>query len=315
MPVSNVYNGVLLLDKPVGISSHDAVSQIRRIIGQRRVGHTGTLDPLAEGLLVLCLGRATKVVQFLSGLDKTYEGEITLGKTSVTYDSEGVEEDSVSLPSDFSREEIETVLSEFTGKLTQNVPAYSAVKVDGERLYKLARRGLELKTPDREVEIYDMDLLELNLPQLRIGVSSSKGTYIRTLAHDIGQRLGCGGYLSALKRTKVGNFLLEDACSFEDVDGLHNSHRLADKLLSYDEVLDYAGITVADDFVGSVVEGRVLLARDVVGTSGVFDNGDRVVLKAGDGTVLAVGIAGASSKEISGGTNANELFKYIRVLN
>jgi len=313
--VSNAYNGVFLLDKPIGISSHDAVSQIRRIIGQRRVGHTGTLDPLAEGLLVLCLGRATKVVQFLSGLDKTYEGEITLGKTSVTYDSEGVEEDSLFLPSDFSREQIETVFGEFTGKLKQNVPAYSAVKVDGERLYKLARSGLEIKTPEREVEIYSMDLLELNLPQLRICVSSSKGTYIRSLAHDIGQRLGCGGYLSALKRTKVGRFCLDDACSLEDVDSLHNSHRLADKLLNYDEVLDYAGITVADTFVGGIVQGRMLSARDVVSTCGVFGNGDRVVLKAGDGTVLAIGIAGASSEEISGGGKGNEIFKYIRVLN
>jgi tRNA pseudouridine55 synthase len=255
------------------------------------------------------------VVQFLSGLDKAYEGEITLGKTSVTYDSEGVESDSVSLPSDFSREQIEQVLREFTGKLIQNVPAYSAVKVDGKRLYQMARRGLEIKTPEREVEIYSIDLLELSLPQIRIRVTSSKGTYIRSLAHDIGQRLGCGGYLSALKRTKVGRFGLEDACSLEDVETLHSSHRLADKLLDYDEVLDYAGITVADTFVGGVVEGKGLLARDVVGTSGVFDRGDRVVLKAGDGTVLAVGIAGASSEEISGGTNGNELFKYIRVLN
>lgn len=315
MPRSNAYNGVLLLDKPVGISSHDAVSQIRRIIGQKRVGHTGTLDPLAEGLLVLCLGTATKVAQFLSGVDKTYEGEITLGKTSATYDSEGVDEDSPGLPTDFSREQIEEVLTEFTGSLTQTVPAYSAVKVDGERLYKMARRGLETKTPVRDIEIYSMDLLELNLPKLRIAVRSSKGTYIRSLAHDIGQRLGCGGYLSALKRTKVGRFCLEDACTLDKADSLHNSHGLAERLLRYDEVLDFGAITVADSFADSVVEGRVLLGRDVVGTNGAFRSGDRVVLRAGNGTVLAVGIAGASSEEISGGTNGNDLFKYIRVLN
>ncbi|MEE8149321.1 MAG: tRNA pseudouridine(55) synthase TruB, partial [candidate division Zixibacteria bacterium] len=179
---STPYNGILLLNKQRGITSHEAVMKIRNAIGQKRVGHTGTLDPQAEGLLVICIGSATKIVQYLSNFDKSYEAEIYLGKSSTTFDSEGeITGDMPKAAPDFSAEEFSDILDEFRGSFSQKVPAYSAVRVDGKHLYELARAGKTVERPARLVTITELEVVSYNKPHLTIRVSCSKGTYIRTL--------------------------------------------------------------------------------------------------------------------------------------
>ncbi|HSX18393.1 MAG TPA: tRNA pseudouridine(55) synthase TruB [Candidatus Saccharimonadales bacterium] len=207
-------DGILLVDKPAGISSFGAVARIRWIIkektGQKvKVGHTGTLDPVATGLLILVIGSYTKKAGEFSKLDKTYEAELTLGKVSTTGDSEGVITGYSSKKPSLAQ--IEQVLSRFTGKIQQTPHIYSAIKVGGKRAYKMARAGEEVQLQRREVKIYDLQIKKYDYPILKIEVRVSSGTYIRSLAEDIGQTLGTGAYLSSLRRTKVGTFDIKDS--------------------------------------------------------------------------------------------------------
>jgi tRNA pseudouridine55 synthase len=205
MPAPEHWNGILMVDKPPGMTSHDVVAKVRYFIGQRGVGHTGTLDPRATGLLVMCLGRATKIVQFISNFDKTYIADICFGRTSTTYDAEGLD-DSVPVGEvpELSDDRLNGLLAEHTGKVRQVVPAYSAVKVRGVPLHRSARRGEEVELPEREVEFKSLRLLSYHAPYMRIELTCSKGAYVRSLAHDMGSRLGCGAYLAELRRTMVG---------------------------------------------------------------------------------------------------------------
>jgi len=232
------YHGVMLLHKPVGISSHDAVQRVRRAIGQKAVGHTGTLDPLAEGLLVLCLGRGTKIARFLTGFDKTYEAQICLGKRSITYDAEGIDHESPAQPvPDFDQADLEALLAEFRGEITQTVPAFSAVQVDGQRLHRAARSGQAVDPPDRQIVIKQLEIIAYAKPYLDLRVICSKGTYIRSLANDIGERAGCGAYLSSLKRTHIGPYDLSSALNIDNVDQLHAQGSLGSRLLGLQEAL------------------------------------------------------------------------------
>lgn len=205
--------GLLNLDKPAGATSHDVVQQIRRLAQTRRVGHAGTLDPLATGVLLVCVGRATRLAEYLVGLPKTYEAVIRLGQSTDTYDADGrlVEERPVSV----SPEQVSAALDGFRGPIRQQVPPYSAVKRDGTPLYKLARQGAVKDLPARDVSIYELDLLDFRSPLLRLRVVCSSGTYIRSLVHDLGRALGCGGHVTALRRTAVGDFSLEEAVTLD----------------------------------------------------------------------------------------------------
>lgn len=222
-------NGFLIIDKPAGITSHDVVDAVRRIAGTRRVGHAGTLDPMATGVLVLALGAATRLVQFIDGSDKTYRATLRLGETTTTYDADGdlVERRPVTV----NQADIEAALAGFLGDITQIPPMYSAVKVKGQKLYKLARQGKEIERAPRPVTIHRLDVLAWALPNLTIEVVCSAGTYIRSLAHDLGQRLGCGAHLTALIRTAAGGFRLEDAHTLEALDASAQAGRLAEVLL------------------------------------------------------------------------------------
>ncbi len=309
------YHGVLLLDKRAGLTSHDTVMEVRHAIRQRRVGHAGTLDKLAEGLLVVCIGRATKIVQFLSGFDKTYVAEICLGRRSKTFDSEGVSVDEAVLsPPDLNSAALAKLVSEFTGRIKQRVPVYSAVRINGVRLHRLAREGVDVVPPEREVEIREIAVLEYHKPHLRLRITCSSGTYIRSLADDLGKRLGCGGYLSKLRRTAVGTLTLDGAVSSDDVPRLHGAGKLADHLLPFSSVLTFSAIRINDDYEPYVVSGKSLRACDVIGVEGSFGVGDKIVLKNTRGEVLAVGTAGRSSHGV-GNNGDGELFNYIRVLN
>ena len=293
------YNGILLLNKRQNITSHQAVLEVREIIRQRRVGHTGTLDPKAQGLIVVCIGRATKIVQFVSDFDKTYEAEIYLGRTSSTYDSEGVIKDGMPKTApDFTLTKFQEILNEFAGRKIQKVPAYSAVRVNGNHLYEYARAGVEVDLPVREIEIKSIKALNFEFPKLTFEVTCSKGTYIRSLASDIGELLECGAYLSNLNRTSVGNMDLKDALSIKEVEELHNSNELAKRLLSFDHVLNYSGILVTNQFRAQVLNGMDLRPSDILGTLGEFAEGDRVLLKDEEGTPLAIGRAEVDSSRI-----------------
>lgn len=200
--------GLLIIDKPLGQTSHDVVQRVRRISGVRRVGHAGTLDPLATGVLLVCLGPATRLIEYLIGHDKTYETTIRLGQTTTTYDAEG--DIILERPVNVTHSQLLTTLSTFRGAIRQVVPAYSAVKREGRPLYEAARRGEAVDPPARDVVIHALDPLAFESPFVTLRVSCSSGTYIRSLAHDLGEVLGCGGHVAALRRTAVADFTLAE---------------------------------------------------------------------------------------------------------
>lgn len=209
---------IIFVDKPSGMSSFGAVARVRRILTQReghkvKVGHTGTLDPFATGLLILLAGKATKKAPELTKKDKVYEATIRLGATSSTGDPEGeITETGAKLP---TREEIEAVLPQFRGEIQQTPPAFSAIKVNGQRAYKLARAGKEVEIPSRTVTIYELEITSYDAPLLKIRTHVSSGTYIRTLAEDLGKALGCGAYCTELRRTKIADYDIAKLPLFE----------------------------------------------------------------------------------------------------
>ncbi|MCA1857484.1 tRNA pseudouridine(55) synthase TruB [Massilia oculi] len=211
----DLVDGVLLLDKPVGLSSNDALIKAKRVLNAKKAGHTGTLDPFATGLLPLCFGEATKFSQDLLEADKTYEATVHLGIMTTTGDTEGetIEQREV----DVTREEIEAVLARFRGPIFQVPPMYSALKRDGKALYEYAREGITLEREARPVTIHGLSLVEYNAPFLKILVTCSKGTYVRVLGEDIGAALGCGAHLNALRRVQVGALTVERMISLEDL--------------------------------------------------------------------------------------------------
>ena len=206
-------SGLIVIDKPVGPTSHDVVGRLRRLSGIRRVGHAGTLDPLASGVLLVCLGRTTRFVEYLVGMDKVYETTVRLGVSTTTYDAEG--DVTAERPVAVSAEALSAALDAFRGPICQRVPPFSAVKRDGQPLYKKARRGEAIDLPEREVTIHALDLLAYEPPELTVRVAASSGTYIRSLAHDLGESLGTGGHVTALRRTAVGAFALAEAVALD----------------------------------------------------------------------------------------------------
>jgi len=210
-------SGILLLDKPVGITSNGALQRVKRLFRAQKAGHTGSLDPLASGLLPICLGEATKISAFLLDADKRYRVRLKLGSITTTGDREGEVIETKSVPS-LSRRDVERTLSGFVGSIQQVPPMYSALKYQGERLYNLARKGVEVERPRREVTIFSLDLLSLELPEMELDVHCTKGTYIRTLAEDVGEALGSGAHVTALRRTGVGPFGEEQMVSSETLE-------------------------------------------------------------------------------------------------
>lgn len=203
-------HGIINIYKEKGFTSHDVVAKARGILREKKIGHTGTLDPEAEGVLPICIGKATKVVPYLTDADKCYEAEVILGAYTTTEDATG--EILETFPVEVGRDAIEEVVSTFIGDYTQIPPMYSAIKVGGVRLYELARQGKVVERPARDVKIYDCQITEwISKERFRIRVNCSKGTYIRTLCTDIGKKLGCGAHMGELLRTKVGAYTLEQS--------------------------------------------------------------------------------------------------------
>jgi tRNA pseudouridine55 synthase len=203
-------SGILVVDKPLGATSFDIVRRIRRATGEKRVGHAGTLDPAATGVLLVLLGQATRITEYLMDMPKTYRGAVRLGVTTTTYDSEG-EVTREADPGDVTETALRNALTHFIGEIEQVPPAHSAVKIDGERAYHRARRGEEVAMKARPATIYRIDLLRYEPPVAEIEVECARGTYIRSLAHDLGEKLGCGAHLASLVRTRVGPFSIDSA--------------------------------------------------------------------------------------------------------
>lgn len=208
-------SAILNIDKPAGLTSHDVVNRVRRIAGTRRVGHGGTLDPLATGVLIVAVERATRLLEYITGQPKTYEATVRLGTATTTYDAEG--EIVAERPVNLSEAAVREALPQFEGDIQQLPPMYSAVKQGGKALYKLARQGIEVAREYRPVTIYELTLLNWQPPDLELRVRCSAGTYIRSLAHDLGQALGCGGFLAALRRTAIGDFRVEQAVPLDEL--------------------------------------------------------------------------------------------------
>lgn len=208
--MKNIVSGVLVVDKPIGLTSHDVVQIIRKGTGIRRAGHTGTLDPRASGVLVVLIGPAVRLSEYVSASDKRYQATIRLGSSTDTYDSEGTITDSAAWES-ITEEKFNEVLQKFVGEIEQVPPPYSAVKVKGKKAYDLAREGEEVDLEPRLIQVYSLEVIEWAPPEVVIDVYCSSGTYVRSLANDLGKELGCGAHLIGLRRTKSGRFTLRDA--------------------------------------------------------------------------------------------------------
>lgn len=207
---------VLLVDKPSGWTSFDVVNKLRRAAGGLKMGHAGTLDPMATGLLIICTGRKRKEIDRFTGLDKEYIAEALLGVTTPSYDTETApvaERDTAGI----TEEQVRGVMAAFVGPQMQTPPMWSAVKVGGRRLYSLARKGVEIDRPAREIVVHELELLECAVPKLTLRIACSKGTYVRSLINDIGARLGCGACMSALRRTRIGPYSVHDAAGMAQV--------------------------------------------------------------------------------------------------
>lgn len=212
--ISHTPEGLLLIDKPTGPTSHDIVNSVRRQLQMKRVGHAGTLDPMATGLLIMLVGKATKVSQYLMSLDKTYQGTLLLGQTTDSHDRDGEITATRDVP-ELTEEEVLALMKEFVGDQYQMPPMFSAKKIHGVPLYKLARKGKVVEREPRFIRVSSFELLEFDSPQISFIIRSSKGTYVRTIAHDLGEKIGCGAHLSNLRRTAIDHFKVEDAVTLD----------------------------------------------------------------------------------------------------
>ncbi|MEE6449002.1 tRNA pseudouridine(55) synthase TruB [Gottfriedia acidiceleris] len=247
-------NGVIALNKPAGLTSHDCVFKIRKILKTKKVGHTGTLDPEVTGVLPICVGEATKLIPYLTDDRKKYIGEITLGFSTTTEDAHGEMIEQKKVNRVFTREEILNVLNQLTGEISQTPPMYSAVKVNGKKLYEYARAGIEVERPTRTVTIYqiilldDREVFEGDTISFKFEVFCSKGTYIRTLAVQIGELLGFPAHMSYLTRTKAGAFTIKDCVTFAELEEYANDYTLDRVMLTMEQALnEYPRLNVNEE--------------------------------------------------------------------
>jgi tRNA pseudouridine55 synthase len=281
-------SGILNINKAVGMTSHDVVARVRRLLKQKRVGHTGTLDPLASGVLPICAGQATRVAEYLSESGKAYLAEIVFGTVTDTYDAEG----SIIRTSDAANltlEQIEQALPHFRGEQMQVPPRYSAVKLKGQPAYKLARAGEEIALEPRSVTIYRLDIQNWQPPRLTLAIECSKGTYIRSLAYDLGELLGHGAYLAALTRTRSGPFTLADSITLEQLAEAVESGKLADYLHPIDSALQHLPALYLDATTSaSALHGNAF--RYPTSNGETPEPGQLVRLYAPDGQLLAIAV-------------------------
>lgn len=264
-----MYNGIINVYKDAGYTSHDVVAKLRGIFGQRKIGHTGTLDPAATGVLPICLGQGTKLVDMITDRSKTYEARVLLGVTTDTEDTTGTQTEKKELAGEFFdgneqqiAQKINAVLEKFVGGYDQIPPMYSAIKKDGKRLYELAREGKEIERSARHVEIYSIELTKVELPYFTMRVHCGKGTYIRSLCRDIGEQIGCGACMDRLCRTQVGRFMLDEALTLEKLQALKDEGRLDEIVIPVDVMFEeYMPVHVQKDFHKLIKNGNKVSSR------------------------------------------------------
>jgi len=285
--VRDAIDGVLLLDKPVGLSSNDALIQVKRLLNAKKAGHTGTLDPFATGLLPLCFGEATKFSHDLLEADKTYDTTVHLGVVTETGDTEGAIISSTDVQ--VTVDQISAVLAQFRGPITQIPPMYSALKRDGKPLYEYARAGITLEREARQIVIHALTLVSYEAPYLQLRVSCSKGTYIRVLGEDIGQVLGCGAHLKSLRRIQVGSLLLADSVTLDALNLLPVEQRFGllkpvDALLS-----EFDPVYLSDELAERFLHGqRISLSK--AGVEIILETGRKRVYRQSDNQLLGSAI-------------------------
>lgn len=257
--------GILPLWKPKGLTSHDCVFKVRKLLGMKKVGHTGTLDPDVTGVLPICLGKATKIAEYITDAGKEYEGEVTIGFSTTTEDASGEIVEEKPVMEKISVEDIESVLKSLTGEIEQIPPMYSAVKVKGKRLYEYARAGIKVERPIRTVKIYRLKLIEDtvslqdNLLSFRFSVNCSKGTYIRTLAVMMGERFGYPAHMSELIRTASASFKEEDCVTFDQLNTLLDQGKASEAIYPLEKgLLHLPSFEISDKLAGKVQNGAVL---------------------------------------------------------
>lgn len=271
-------NGILLVDKPSGWTSHDVVGKLRGILHEKRIGHSGTLDPMATGLLVVFVGRATRAVEFAEADNKEYIAGLRLGVSTDTQDTTGnilCQSDAIPTVS-----ELERVLPDFTGRISQLPPMYSAIKLNGKKLYELARRGETAERKPREITIHELELLSSDGRESVLRVSCSKGTYVRTLCNDIGDALGCGGCMSSLRRVRAGAFSIGDAHTLDGIQALADAGRISEIMLPADRLFkDCGSLTVNAHDERKLRCGNVIKCRAADGKYRVYaENGEFLLL-------------------------------------
>ena len=283
-------NGVLIVDKPTGITSYDVVRELKMVMPGTKIGYLGTLDPLATGVLPVLLGEGTKLAPFLEEGTKVYEATLILGVTTDTQDREGRVLQSVDVGDyDLSPNRVEEVIQRFRGKILQLPPMYSALKHNGEPLYKLARRGREVQRTPREVEIYELQVTAIDPPTIHLHIECSKGTYIRTLGHDMGEQLGCGAHLTALRRTQSGPFGLENALPLAETTELLKAGKITQRVIPLSQAISFLpSVTVTEDDALKIHNGQAVTVEDV--PPGSEKEGEKVrVLENKGGGLVAVG--------------------------
>lgn len=278
----NVVSGVLVIDKPVGMTSHDVVQIVRKGTGIRRAGHTGTLDPRASGVLVVLIGPAVRLSEYVSASDKRYQATLRLGASTETYDAEG-EITASSVDVNVTEEQFDEALESFVGEIEQVPPPYSAVKVKGRKAYEMSRKGEPVDLKARQINVYSLELLEWAPPEAVVDVYCSSGTYVRSLAHDLGQMLGCGAYLVGLRRTKSGRFTLRDAVPLRKLrEAFTNGEWYRYLIPAADALADWPLVELDPDEVELVRHGHRIEAVEEEGTDswvrGVSMQGDLVAL-------------------------------------
>jgi tRNA pseudouridine55 synthase len=280
--------GLLLVDKPAGPTSHDVVQAARRALRQRRIGHTGTLDPAATGLLVLCVGRATRLQQFLLAWPKTYEGEIRLGFATTTYDADGAPVEPTRPVPPLEPARLAELAPRFTGELEQLPPPYSAKKIAGRKFYELAREGQEVPRESKHVRVFEFRLEPVDADHLRFSVSCSSGTYVRSLAHDIGEALGCGGHLASLRRVAVGPWLVADGVSAEALANRPQELPPGAFIPLTAAVLPFPQVALNPTAADHFAHGQEVVVREA---EGEFTPGGQVAVSDRAGELLGVGQA------------------------
>jgi len=277
--VKNAISGVLVVDKPVGMTSHDVVQVIRRGTNIRRAGHTGTLDPRASGVLVVLIGPAVRLSEYVAASDKRYQAVIMLGTTTDTYDADG--KTLSSSPVNVTEEQFDTELQKFVGQIEQVPPPYSAIKVQGHKAYELARKGEEVELEPRIINVYSLELLEWAPPEVVIDVNCSSGTYVRSLVNDLGARLGCGATLTGLRRTKSGRFTLRDAVPLRKLNEAFMENNWYQYLIpAADALSDWPMIELSNEQVDALRHGMRIAAgeTEIEKSLGVSEQGELVAL-------------------------------------